>query len=474
MTELPDITDLADLTADDWAAMRQRLVAIGVDAANVAPLLALCAQFPEDDRDPIRLWHLRQRGDAAALAMRLLMFGDVLTQAEATEALGEPIHGVLTDAGLLLTRDEHVRCPLRLAMAGDFYVFGDDLRLGGDVVMGMRETTIPLWRAVTPVHGLQRALDLGCGAGAIALLLCRHAEQVIATDINPRAVALARINVALNGVDNIDVREGDLFAPVANEQFDLIAAHPPYVALPDGMPATSHLHGGPRGDELARRMLAGVAAHLAPGGQAVVLAHWPLRDGESQTLHIRESAGTELNLLVFRLGTTPADDLATFWGQQQRHDAAAVARIREHYAQLGLVGTEACISVLRRAVAAPMWTAVLDVPPPSAGFITADRIQRLFRSCDLLHGPDEALLAARLRLPEGTSVASIRGVPASDGTKTMVMLPPATLLQPLHVTPDTQRFIVAVQSAATVAESGQPLAAVREALARGVLEPVEA
>ncbi len=473
MIELPDITGLAGVTVGDWRALRRRLLEIGVDAANVAPLLALCAQFPEDDRDPIRLWHLRQRSDAAALAMRLLMFGDALTDAQVTEALGEPTHRALANAGLLLSRDDHVRCPLRLAVAGDFYVFGDDLRLGGDVVMGMRETTIPLWRAATPTHNLQRALDLGCGAGTIALLLCRQAAQVIATDINPRAVALARINIALNGVDNIDVREGDLFAAVADEQFDLIAAHPPYVALPDGMPATSHLHGGPRGDELARRMLAGVAAHLSPGGQAVVLAHWPLQEGEPRTLHIRDAVGTELNLLVLRLGTTPADDLATFWGQQHRHDPAAVARIREHYAQLGLAGTEASISVLWRAVAAPMWTAVLDVAPASASFITADRIQRLCRSCDLLHGSDEALLAARLRLPEGTSVASIRGAPGVAGSKTMVMLPPATLLQPLDVTPEMQRFIVAVQAAATVAESGQLLAAVREALARGVLEPVE-
>lgn len=473
MTELPDITGLAGVAPGDWLALRQRLVEIGVDTANVAPVLGLCAQFPEDDRDPIRIWHLRQRSDAAALAMRLLMFGDALTEAEATSAIGESLHGLLTNTGLLVSREGSVCCVLRLAMAGEFYVFADDLRLGGDVVMGMRETTIPLWRAIASTRRMQRALDLGCGAGAIALLLCRQVAQIIATDINPRAVAMARINVALNGVDNIDVREGDLFTPVADETFDLIAAHPPYVALPDGMAATSHLHGGPRGDELACRLVAGLAAHLAPGGHAVVQSHWPLREGEAQAVRIREAAGPELDLLALRVGATGADDLATFWGQRQQRSAVTAARIRDHYAQIGVVGTEAGIAVLRHGTAPPTWTATLGVPPASVAFITAERIDRLMRIGNLLHGPDAPLLEAQLRLPEGTSLATVQGAPASTGARTMLMLPPATLREPLDVTPEVQRVIAAVHNAATVAESGQPLAAVREALARGVLEPVE-
>ena len=244
MDELPDIAGLVDVAPADWLALRDRLVAIGVDAAHVAPILALSARFSEDDRNPIRLWHLRRRDDAAALAMRLLMFGDMLTAKEAIEALGEPLYSVLADAGLLRVDDDAVRCTLRLAMAGEFHLFGDELAPGGDAVMGMRDTTIPLWRAIAPTRMVDRVLDIGCGAGALALLLCRHAAQVVASDINPRAVALARINVALNGIDNIDVREGDMFAPVDGEEFDLIAAHTAYVALPEGMEGASHCMAG--------------------------------------------------------------------------------------------------------------------------------------------------------------------------------------------------------------------------------------
>jgi SAM-dependent methyltransferase len=473
MPDLPDIAGLARVAAEDWLALRHRLAAIGVDAPGVAPILALCVQYPEDDRDPIRLWHLRRRNDAAALAMRLLMFGDALTVAESITALGDDLYRLLSAAGLLLTSGDDAHCVLRLGMAEDLYLFADDLAPGGHAVMGMRETTVPLWRAVAPTRALGRALDLGCGAGAIALLLGRHARAVIATDINPRAVALARINVAFNAADNIDVREGDLLAPVAGETFDLIATHPPYIALPDGAPFVTNLHGGPRGDELACRLLAGLTPHLAPGGRAVVQAHWPLRQDEAQAVRIREAAGPDLDLLVLRLGATGADDLATFWGQQQQHSASAVARIREQYARLGLVGTEASLSVLRRG-STTGWTVALEVPPGSAPLITADRIDLLLRSCGLLHGTDAALLAARLRLPDGTSRATIETPPGADLVRTMLLPPPGTLRAAVDVTPATELVLTAVHGASTVGESGQDLAAVRAALARGMLEPAQA
>jgi methylase of polypeptide subunit release factors len=424
------------------------------------------------DRDPIRLWHLRERSDAAALAMRLLMFADALTPAEAAISLGEARYTQFLGAGLLECRDDTVRCVLRLGMADNWHVFADDLALGGDAVMGVRETTAPLWRAVAPPHRVRRALDLGCGAGTIALLLSRHADQVVATDVSSRAVTMARINVAINGLDNVDVREGDMYAPVGDETFDVIAAHAPYVALPDGSPAMSHRHGGPRGVEVVSRMVAGSAAHLAPGGLAIVQAHWPLREGQGQTEHIRELAPAELDLLVLRMDWTNADDLALFWGLREERSAASVARIRQHYARLGLVGTEASIAVLRRSDGTPTWTAMLEVPPECMAFITAQRVATLLRCCDLLHGPDAALQAAQLRVPDGTSLATIEGLRGAVATRTMLMLPPATLRKAVETTVAAQQIISAIHRAPTVAQSGQPLGAVREALARGVLEPV--
>lgn len=466
MTELPDISGLSAVAAADWLALRDRLATIGVHASGVGPILALCANFPEDDRNPIRHWHLRRRADPAAVAMRLLMFDDAVNVADSVAALGDRLHGLLTDAGLLRVDSDDVRCAFRLAMAENCYVLGDDLAPGGDVVMGMRDTTGPLWRAAAPARRVQRVLDIGCGAGAIALQMSPHADRVVATDINPRAVALTRINVALNGATNVEVREGDMFAPVAGETFDLIASHPPYIALPDGFPATSHLHGGPRGDEIPSRLVAGLAAHLAPGGHAVVQAHWPLREGEALVARLREIAGPTLDLLVLRLGVTGADDLATFWGER---DGAAIERQRDHYAALGLLGTESTLSILRRGSTAAGWMARLDVPPGSAALVTTDRIAKLMHCCDLIHGDDADLLAARLRVPQGASIATVEG---PGGRHTMLMVPPTTLRQPIDISREALQVVAAVSGVASVQESGQPLAAVRQVIAAGALEPM--
>jgi len=111
-------------------------------------------------------------------------------------------------------------------------------------------------------------LDLGTGSGVGAVFAALCARRVVAVDINPAAVRCAALNARLNQLeDKIDVREGDLFAPVAGERFDLVLFNPPF------------LRGTPRDDrdrawrssDLAERFAAGLGAHLKPGGTAFLL-----------------------------------------------------------------------------------------------------------------------------------------------------------------------------------------------------------
>jgi len=111
-------------------------------------------------------------------------------------------------------------------------------------------------------------LDLGTGSGVGAVFAARYARRVVAVDINPAAVRCARINAQLNAVeDRIDVRLGDLFAPVAGERFDVVLFNPPF------------LRGSPRDDrdrawrstDVPERFAAGLAAHLKPGGVALMV-----------------------------------------------------------------------------------------------------------------------------------------------------------------------------------------------------------
>ncbi|MCD6368269.1 MAG: class I SAM-dependent methyltransferase [Thermoproteales archaeon] len=77
-----------------------------------------------------------------------------------------------------------------------------------------------------------RILDLGCGYGVVGLVAAKLAPRgrVILTDINKRAVALARKNIVLNGVFNAEVRWGDLYEPIRGELFNTIISNPPQAA----------------------------------------------------------------------------------------------------------------------------------------------------------------------------------------------------------------------------------------------------
>jgi release factor glutamine methyltransferase len=122
-----------------------------------------------------------------------------------------------------------------------------------------------------------RVLDLGTGSGAIALALARErpGARIAATDISPAALQIARQNAdALQLSDRIRLLEGDLYAPVAGEQFDLIVSNPPYLARSEAEalpPELGHepdvaLFGGADGLAVLRPLVAGALEHLAAGG----------------------------------------------------------------------------------------------------------------------------------------------------------------------------------------------------------------
>lgn len=111
------------------------------------------------------------------------------------------------------------------------------------------------------------ALDMGTGTGVLAVAAAQLGYTVVAVDINPEAVRCARINALLNHAEQaIDVREGDLFEPVAGGQFDLVLFNPPFFA---GEP-TSDLDKAWRSPDVLERFGAGLPAVLAADGHALV------------------------------------------------------------------------------------------------------------------------------------------------------------------------------------------------------------
>ncbi|WP_084593911.1 class I SAM-dependent methyltransferase [Palaeococcus ferrophilus] len=72
-----------------------------------------------------------------------------------------------------------------------------------------------------------RVLDLGCGYGAIGVVASRFVEYVVMTDVNRRAVSIAKKNLKINGVENAEVKWGSLYEPVKGERFHAILTNPP-------------------------------------------------------------------------------------------------------------------------------------------------------------------------------------------------------------------------------------------------------
>lgn len=145
-----------------------------------------------------------------------------------------------------------------------------------------------------PSGGAPRLLDVATGSGCIAVTLAaeRPEATVVATDVDAGCCTLARANAEAAGVGTrVDVRPGDLFAPVASEPpFDAVVSNPPYIKSADlaGLQAEVRreprlaLDGGPEGLSVLARVVEDAFAHLLPGG---LLA---LEIGEEQGAAVRD------------------------------------------------------------------------------------------------------------------------------------------------------------------------------------------
>lgn len=127
-------------------------------------------------------------------------------------------------------------------------------------------------------HGARTALDVGTGSGAIALALATEGafERVVAVDVSPDALEVARGNadMAAPGAP-VELRLGSLYQAVAGERFDVVASNPPYVGteeraaldaeVRDWEPATA-LFAGAGGLDVIRPLVEQAPRHLNPGG----------------------------------------------------------------------------------------------------------------------------------------------------------------------------------------------------------------
>lgn len=198
---------------------------------------------------------------------------------------------------------------------------GDSVHPGYGVFTPVRGEYIDLVVDAPLPDAAGTAFDIGTGTGVLAVVLARRGiGRVVATDINPRAVASARDNADRLGVaDRVTAVETDLYP---DGRADLVVCNPPW--LP-GEP-TSALEAGiyDPGSDMLRRFLEGLVDHLEPGGEG-----WLVLSDLAERLGLRTRA--DLEGLIAAAGLRVVDRLDT----TPRHPRANDAKDTLHEARRG-------------------------------------------------------------------------------------------------------------------------------------------
>lgn len=165
-------------------------------------------------------------------------------------------------------------------LVGEAEFRGRVFQVSPDVLIPRPETEVLIDLALEKLAGRTSpsVVDLGAGSGIVAISLALECPDatVSAVDLSPGALAVARNNAGRLRAP-VAFREGDWFAPLAGQRFDVIVSNPPYVAEGDphlerdGLPheprmALSDQEPGGNGLACIRRIVAAAADHLNPGG----------------------------------------------------------------------------------------------------------------------------------------------------------------------------------------------------------------
>ncbi len=351
--------------------------------------------------------------DDLAVLARLFLLGVAVPADRAGPALAPLSVDMLTATGWLVAEGDGLRAPVQVTPFEGLLLVHD--RLGttapdADVVLGLSSAARTL-AALTPRLPVEAALDVGTGCGVHALLAAEHADRVVATDVNPRALAYGALSAELSDVHNVEFRTGSFFDPVEGERFGLVVCNPPFAISPeDGL---TYRDGTLGRDEVSRVALTGAAAVLAPEGMAQLLVNWVHQPFESWAAPLESwlaDSGCDA-LLLHHLTETPLE-YAAKWNAFLRDDPEAQGRAldrwTEHFEREGIASLATGAVTLRRTARKPPLMIHHEMATGPRG-AACEHVVRLLDAAEWLADcDDEELLRTPLELVDGHSVASQR------------------------------------------------------------------
>ena len=335
-------------TASQFAAARHALERIGFTER------AICASAGVES---IHEFPARTEREAAfidqtspvLLAVQLFMDGEDLPWDTVRTAIDDEDVAALEAVGLVRSLpDDPSRCAAFVALypieglyiASDRHTRTHLVATGkpADVVYSALTPETQRFALLMPRAPCRQYLELCSGTGIAALVAARDfAEQAWAIDITHRSTRFAAFNAALNGLENLTALEGDLYAPAAGRMFDVITAHPPYV--PAAETEMVFRDGGEDGEQITRRILAGLAEHLRPGGRFYCDCMMTERVGAPVEQRIRAMLGAaqaEFDVLVGQVELIDPDALLGGSVRVGRVTATAATAQRALFQQLGI------------------------------------------------------------------------------------------------------------------------------------------
>lgn len=223
-----------------------------------------------------------------------------------------------------------------------------------------------------PRRECARFLEVCAGCGPAATLAGEFAAQVVASDIDARAVDFTRYNARLNETPSFRGVTASLYEDLPGE-FSVIAAHPPY--MPSDGPVEVFYGGGIDGTDLLRQLIAGLPGRLEPGGLFYAVAMIPEGDALSAEDRVRQWLGegaSQHDVFLFPVHERTLVEAAYEAAAKLGKGMDAVSRYRRTLLQMGhrrfvygalMVrrhkGEERAIQVRRKIAARSSWRELL-------------------------------------------------------------------------------------------------------------------